>query len=526
MRTIALILTLAFLLSACDDTSISGAGNADPSETDPPGSGTVTAEQSSPEAIIEQESETSLEALEAQLGVKFLSQPWSGDLQGMIKRRVIRVLTVYGAPRYFLDGPEQKGIVYESLKEYEKELNAKEKTGNLKVHVIFIPVARDQLIPGLREGRGDIAVASLTTTPEREALVDFTIPASKEISEILVTGPAAPPVQTLDDLAGQTVHVRESSSYFSSLQTLSKKLTAAGKPPIDIQPISELLEDEDILEMVHSGLLPWTVVDDFQAEIWAGVFDQLTLRTDLVLRSGGHVAYAFRKDSPQLAASLNAFLKANRQGTLFGNILINRYIKDFDFVNNAMDPQEYQKFQRISEVFKQYGDQYGIDYLMVTAQGYQESGLDQSVRSKSGAVGVMQLLPSTAKDPNVGIPDITVEEKNIQAGVKYLAFIRSRYFDDPAMDTMNQTLMSLASYNAGPAKVNSMREKAASQGLDPNLWFNNVEVIAAREIGRETVQYVANIFKYYTTYLMATEQELKRAAAREEDGLEAQPGSS
>jgi len=509
VRLLTLITITTLLLPGCGGPSEPGPTNGRPETTD----------QSSPGSIMAQEAETGLAELETQLGLKVLSEPWSGDLDGMIERRVIRVLTVYGVPRYFLEGPQQKGMVYETFMEFEKSLNAQEKTGNLKVSVIFIPVAWDQLIPGLIEGRGDIAAASLTITPERQALVEFSDPASKPISEVLVTGPTAPPVQTLQDLAGQTVHVRPSSSYFASLQALSTTLTDAGLPAIDIQPLSELLEDEDILEMVHAGLLPWTVVDDFQAEAWVDAFDQLTVRDDLVLRSEGLIGFAFRQDSPQLADRLNKFLKTHRQGTLFGNTIVNRYVRDFDFVDNALHPDDYARFQRMSETFKHYGDQYGVDYLMAAAQGYQESRLDQSVRSSSGAIGVMQLLPSTAKDPNVGIPDIQVEEKNIHAGIKYLQFIRGRYFDDPGMDTLNQTLMSFASYNAGPARVNGLREAAAKEGLDPDLWFNNVEVIAAREIGRETVQYVANIYKYYTAYLMATEQAIKREAEREQQGL-------
>ncbi len=509
VRVLTLIAMTALILLACNDESDTDAVNSEPASTS----------EGSPGTVMAQESEINLPELEAQLGLKLLSEPWSGDLDGMIERRVIRVLTVYGVPRYFLEGPEQKGLVYETFREFEKLLNTREKTGNLKIHVIFIPVAWDQLIPGLLEGRGDIAAANLTITPERMAVVDFSEPASKPISEVLVTGPTAPPVQALQDLAGQTIHVRKSSSYFASLQALSTTFTDAGMPAIDIQPLSELLEDEDILEMVHAGLLPWTVVDNFQAEAWVDAFDQLTVRDDLVLRSGGYIGYAFRQDSPQLAASLNAFLETHRQGTLFGNTIVNRYVRDFDFVDNALHSDDYAKFERLSEVFKQYGDQYGIDYLMAAAQGYQESRLDQSMRSPSGAIGVMQLLPSTAADPNVGITEIEIEEKNIQAGIKYLDFIRNRYFNDAGMDKLNQTLMSFASYNAGPARVNGLRDTAAREGLDPNLWFNNVEVIAAREIGRETVQYVANIYKYYTTYLLATEQAMKREAERRREGL-------
>lgn len=527
MRFITLLILLVILLPACDGATEVTPESRSELEAGQSASAGTTASDSpadpSPATIMEGDDVISLGELEAQLGLKAISQPWFGDLDGMVDRRVIRVLTVYSVPGYFLEGPQQKGIIYETFKQFAKELNEQKKTGNLKVHIIFIPVARDQLIDGLREGRGDIAAASLTITPERLELVDFSDPASKEISEILVTGPSAPAVSSLEDLAGQTVHVRVSSSYFDSLQALSKTLEDAGKPAIDIQPISELLEDEDVLEMVNAGLIPMTVVDNYQATAWAEAFDKLTVHADLVLRSGGRIGYAFRKDSPQLAASLNEFLKTHRQGTLFGNMMVNRYVRDFDFVENALHPDEYEKFQRIGSIFKKYGDQYGIDYLMVAAQGYQESRLDQSVRSSAGAIGVMQLLPSTASDPNVGITDIHLEADNIHAGIKYLSFIRNRYFDDPDMDALNQTLMSFASYNAGPARVNALRKKAASQGLNPNLWFNNVEVIAAQEIGRETVQYVANIFKYYTSYLLLAEQGQKREAEREREGLPALP---
>jgi membrane-bound lytic murein transglycosylase MltF len=132
----------------------------------------------------------------------------------------------------------------------------------------------------------------------------------------------------------------------------------------------------------------------------------------------------------------------------------------------------------------------------------------------------MQLLPSTAAGDNVGIPDIENMESNIHAGVKYLDFIRNRYFSDSNMDPFNQTMFAFAAYNAGPARVRKLREKAAAQGYDPNVWFDNVEVLAAREIGHETVQYVANILKYYAAYRLSMQQKLKREASRKEAGIE------
>jgi len=462
----------------------------------------------------------SLDQIQQELDIPGISEPWTGDLNGMVERRVIRVLTVYGLGRYFVSGGQEKGITYELFKMFEDSLNKKLGQKHVRTHIVFIPVARDELIPGLLEGRGDIAAAGLTITAERDEVIDFSDPLTRELSEILVTGPSAPAINTIDDLAGREMYVRAFSSYRSSLDALNRRFREEGKKEIIIQDISEFLEDEDIMEMVNSGALEWAVVDNYKARTWAGVYTNIKAREDIVFRSGGRLAFAIRENSPELMKELNEFAKTHRQGTLKGNILINRYIRDFDRTGNALGAEDYERFRQVIGIFEQYGEQYGIDYLIVTAQGYQESRLEQSARSGAGAVGIMQLLPSTAADSNVGISDISGIEDNIHAGIKYLDFIRKRYFNDPGMNEFNQTLFALASYNAGPARVAKLRKKAEQQGYDPNLWFDNVEIIAAKEIGRETVQYVANILKYYVVYRLSIIRILQRQEARELNQVE------
>ena len=385
--------------------------------------------------------------------------------------------------------------------------------------MIVIPVARDQLVPALLEGRGDLISASLTITEERREVVDFSIPVSKPLNEILVTGPSAPEIGRLEDLAGEFVYLREDSSYRESVDRINERFTAEGLDPIRVKVLPGSLEDDDLIEMVNAGLLPWAVVDDYKPLLWKDVFEDVEVRDDLVFREGGQIAWAMRKDSPQLKASIDAFLRENREGTLIGNILRNRYIRDFDWAANALKDEDYERFNNLEDIFRRYGETYGIEYLLAAAQGYQESKLDQNVRSGAGAVGVMQLLPATARDKNVGIPDIHEVESNIHAGIKYLDFLRDRYFSDPAITPINQALLALAAYNAGPSRMIGMRDRAAAKGYDPNVWFDNVELIAAEEIGRETVQYVSNIFRYYLTYRMVAEQELKHAAARRAVGI-------
>jgi membrane-bound lytic murein transglycosylase MltF len=115
-------------------------------------------------------------------------------------------------------------------------------------------------------------------------------------------------------------------------------------------------------------------------------------------------------------------------------------------------------------------------------------------------VGIMQILPSTAAGPAVDIADVSTAENNIHAGVKYLAHLRDAYFNDPEIEREERVDFTFAAYNAGPARINSLRRRAAKEGLDPNRWNRNVEYVARKVIGRETDQYVANIHMYYVAY--------------------------
>jgi membrane-bound lytic murein transglycosylase MltF len=265
-------------------------------------------------------------------------------------------------------------------------------------------------------------------------------------------------------------------------------------------PADEYLEDEDLLEMMNAGLIPMIVIDSHKAEFWVQIFQKLRLHPDIKLRSGGQIAWAIRKKSPQLQNVINRFVKSHKKGTLKGNILYKRYLQNTKWVRNALDEKEFQRFKDAVEFFKQYSKQYDFDWLMIAAQAYQESGIDQDKRSPAGAIGVMQLLPSTAADPNVNIRKIEVMKHNIHAGVKYMRFIHDRYFKNEPMDALDKMLFTFASYNAGPGRVIKLRKEAQQSGFNPDIWFRNVEIIAARRIGAETVQYVSNIYKYYIAY--------------------------
>ena len=435
------------------------------------------------------------------------------DFDGMVERRALRALVVRSKTFFFFDGATQRGLSYDMLKAFERHINDGLATSALKIDVVFLPVARDQLLPALQAGYGDLAVANLTITPERLALVDFSIPLYRNIREVLVTGPASPPIAAVDDLSGKTLHTRRSSSYYESLSALNERFAADGRSPVEVRTVEEHLEDEELLEMVNAGLIAGIPIDSHKAAFWAQIFDAVDVREDIVFRDRADIGWALRRDTPGLKEIVNEFLVNNREGSLLGNILFRRYLKETRYVENALHSSELRKFRETAPLFRKYADRYAFDWLLIVSQAYQESRLDQSLRSQAGAVGIMQLLPSTAAGSHVGIPDISRLENNIHAGNKYLRFIRDNYFEAEPMSDLDKTLFAFAAYNAGPARVAGLRAEAAREGHDPNVWFDNVELIAAKRIGRETVHYVSNIYKYWIAFQLSREQLADSAGA-------------
>ena len=446
-----------------------------------------------------------------------VTKPWTGDFDGMLERGFIRVLTTYNPLFFAPDGSDQHGLVVDIARFLEEWLNKNYAKKKRRLSVVLIPIPRDQLLSRLVEGRGDIVMANLTVTPERKKIVDLSSPSYPGVNELVVTGPALPGVEALDDLISKGVHVRRSSSYFEHLAALNKKRKTQGKKQIPIHEADERLEDYNLLDLVNTGVIPAVIVDSHKVKLWAQIFKNIHVHENLTVNTGGSIAWAMRKDSPKLMKAVNKFLRKNRKGTLTGNILFKRYLGSTKWMDDVHSDEAQERYQGVIAIIRRYSAEYDFDWLMIAAQGYQESELDQSKKSHAGAIGIMQVMPKTAADKNVNIEDIHKAEQNVHAGVKYLRFIRERYFSDAAIDPVDRVLLSFAAYNAGPANIARARKKAASMGFDPNQWFNHVEVAAARTISREPVVYVRNIFKYYVAYALLEDARAKNAEAVKEN---------
>ena len=443
-------------------------------------------------------------------------QAWTGDFKGMFERRVVRVAVPYSRSLFYHDLGRERGLTAGAVRKFEEHLNKKYKKDLQKrpITVVLIPTTRDELIPSLIDGRADIAAGNITITEERRKSVDFSVPIAKPFSEIIVTGPGSPAVATLDDLAGKEVFVRSTTSYYESLTALNYQFRAAGKPEMALTLLPDPIEDEDKLDMINAGLLGISVVDEWLVDLWAPIIPNVVAHKDVAVRTGAEVAWAFRKGSPELQAEVDDFITnvVKKYGLVTGNF--KAFAAKLRKTGNARDGKDWERFQQIIELFRKYGEQYDFDYLLLAAQGYQESKLDQSVRSPVGAIGVMQLMPDTGKSMKVG--DIAQTEPNVHAGSKYMDHLITTYFPDAELDETNRTLFAFAAYNAGPSRLAKLRKTAAEQGYDPNKWFNNVERVVAQKVGQEPVTYVRNIYKYYVSYKLAIDAEQRQRAAAEQ----------
>ena len=437
------------------------------------------------------------------------------DLDAMIKARNIRALVEINPISFFYSQGKPQGITYEALRELEKQVNDKFKTGKLKVTITFIPLRPDELGPALIQGVGDLVAQGVLITPEREQQYAFTTPILQNVNQIIVTGPELANATSFDDLVGKDIYVNPLMVAYDNLKKISDGRVKQGMPPLSIKAADKNLLDDDLIEMVNAGLFPATVALENKAKLWAQVLPNIKPQPGMVVTGNGQLAWVLRKNNPQLKAFLDEFIATHGAGTSFGNTLVRRYLQNTKWIKNSTSTEEMKKYTALVDYFKTYAGQYNFDYLMIAAQAYQESLLDQSKRNPSGAVGIMQVIPKYAAAAPINVPNVGSADKNILAGVRMLSNIETTYFDDPAIDQVNKTLFTFASYNAGPNRIVRLRKQAADEGLDPNKWFGNVELEVAKEVGQETVTYVSNIYKYYIAYKLAVErnQDLQKAKA-------------
>ncbi len=432
-----------------------------------------------------------------------ISDPHTGDLPEMISHRTIRVLTTYSKTHYFIADGQSFGFEYSLMKDYEKYLNRNRNRRQLEIVVEFFPVPAGQLIPSLLAGLGDIIAAGLIVTPERQEKIDFTDPYFSEIREVVVTHRGTPEIISLQDLAGKQFYLRPISSYFESIGNLNARLVGKGLPPVQIVWANPFLKAEDILEMINAGIIDLTLMENRRAKMWSSILSNLVILEHAPVHQNAEMAWGIRKNSPLLKKSLNRFLLKHKPGTLNGNIYLKRYYQNVKWIENPLSPGIRERFSEYSPLFKKYGALYGFDWIFLAALSYQESRLDPGKRSHAGAIGLMQVREETAQDHRIRVSDITINDNNVHAAVKYLALLRDVYFSDKRFSPDARVRFALAAYNAGPKKILECRKLASRMGYNRFKWLGHCEFAALRIIGEETVRFVGNINKYYLAYTLS-----------------------
>jgi len=448
--------------------------------------------------------------------------PHKGDIDEMDKRRVVRALVSFNRVSFFFDNGRPRGMAYDALMDLQKFLNRKlhpnDTTGKDKIHVVLVPTTSARVANDLLNGNGDIIAVPIYITEARKKLADF-VPVASSQHDVVVSGPDAPPLASLEDLSGKEVYLFKESLAWERLTELNKRLSAAKKPPVKLLPADGNLERDDLIEMANAGMVQYIVTVSQNARLWKNVFTGLKIYEDFPVVEKTETGWAVRKDSPKLRALLEEFASTRHEGTSYFAQLANTYLKNTKFITNNENAENVKRFNQMKGLFQKYGKEYQFPWMLIAAEAFQESGLNQEVKSPVGAIGVMQVMPSTAATAPVSIPDVSKVDPNIHAGVKLLKYIRDDYFKDAPMDPLNKTLITLAAYNAGPARLKQCRQLAADMGLNPNVWFGNVEYAVAKKVGAETVNYVGNIYKYYIGWKLMSEREAERARLKQAQQL-------
>ena len=416
------------------------------------------------------------------------------DWESIIKRKKLRVLVSPSRSNFFIAKNQVRGFEYEIFQQFESYI--RNYSNLIDFQVEYIPVGHHQLIPMLNKGYGDVAAAMLTITEDRKKLVDFSSPYIENINEILISHNKSEPISLVEDLSGKNIYIADGSSYISSINQLNKKLHLLNLKPVKIHTLKKL-NTEDILEMVNAEIFDYTIADHTIAELWQQVLPNIRLDEHIKVGKDKKIAWAVRKNNPDLKNKLSVHAQKKRQGSLLGNIFFKRYYRQAHWLGVTLE-KDFGRFNEYKKAFQKAGEKYDIDWILIAMQAYQESRFIPNAKSSAGAVGIMQLLPSTAKDMQV--EDIYDPEDNIMGGARYMSWIKTNYFKDPEISTENKICFYLAAYNAGFKKVQMWRKKALEYGYDPNIWFGNLSVVALHETGLEPVYYVSNIMRAYHTF--------------------------
>ncbi len=442
------------------------------------------------------------------------------DFEELVKTGVIRILVVYdGVNYYFVDGHEDGFAVAmgKQLKKYINETHIKNDSN--KIDIQYIPVRTDQIFKLLEKGVGDIAASFIIPTQRLKNEVAFTDPFMQELSELVVTKKGSYKIKSIKDLSGISVYIRKSSKAYETIKALNIAFRTMNWAPVNIVLVQETMQDAELIQRISNGEIPATIISSAQAKLWEHIFTNIKFHTEFPVSSHNTMNWAIRNYNYHLLNIVNQFIALYNQDTKSGKKIVGTYFRPLANSTSTHSKKQslstmgmkFDEFQKFKTVFKKYGEEYDLDWRLLMSQAYQESTFNPNAKSPKGPIGLFQVSPTMAQNFLVNsVDELKTIDGNAKAATKYLKYIVDNYLKGSYyLDNQNKMAFALASYNAGPGRIKYYRTLAERQGLDPNVWFNNVEKIVAEKGLSETVNYVSSILKRYRAFVQSEESHKK-----------------
>lgn len=417
------------------------------------------------------------------------------DLAEVRRSGVLRVLVNQSRNSSGEVKGEAIGVESVRLRAFEQFLNRGSKGPPITLKLI--PKAKDQLLGALQRGEGDLVAPGELLPQGATRQISRSRAVVPQVAMVLVSRQGGVRYKNYQQLSGRSVALSAGSAAGSALEEINRGLMQAGRAPIAVEWVDPTLAVEDVLEMVQAGVYPATVVERTIAERWAKVLPKLRIEPQLTLGDSADMHWFTRKDASMLRASVDRFLQ-NYSAPDDQDAAFVRVYRRLYRVQYPLDRIGRQRLEKVRPTLQRHAQQQDIDWLNLAALAFKESTLNPAARGASGATGLMQVTPATAR--SMGVSDIGRLDNNVLASAKYLTSIRRTFFASPRLNERERMAFVLAAYNLGPQRVQSLRAEARRRGLNPDQWFFQVERVAMSTMGMGVVSYVNAVNKYYLAY--------------------------
>ncbi|MGN8273955.1 transglycosylase SLT domain-containing protein [Pseudomonas sp. SMV71] len=418
------------------------------------------------------------------------------DLAQIRSSRVLKVLVNQSRNSSGEVQGQPIGVEYHRLRAFEQYLNGHARDGQ-EITLKIIPKAKDQLLGALQRGEGDLVAPGELLEPQAGYAVSASDPIRTDVPLLLVGIKGEKRYTRVEQLSGKTLALPNGSAAGDAVSQINQKLALLKLPPVKVEWVDPTLAVEDVLEMVQGGIFHLTIVEQPIAERWSKILPKLRLDRQVLIGEPGDEYWFVRRDAAMLRASIDRFLAAYKVPANEDAAFLRIYRRLYQ-VHYPLARADRQRLEKLRPVLQKHADAQGMDWLNLAALAFKESALQPSARGGGGPTGLMQITPSAAQ--RVGVDNIQNLDANVQAGAKYLAMIRRKFFASPKLNERERMAFVLAAYNMGPERVQGMRAEARRRGLNPNQWFFQVERIAMEQVGMGAVSYVNSVNKYYLAF--------------------------